>query len=365
MHVSYLDLNRREHEMTKHISLANLHPEGLVALRRQGSCYLELPEAIFDLDQPGHYQRRIKSVSVTIPCTTGPYTNVTAKLTLLANRVRVGTATSAGYAWTGPEDQRFRYDSGGAQSIVTSTGHDDAGMFQTNLDDERYLPFEGAGAIGAWRIELPETFRQFDYDSITDVILHLRYTARDGGGPLRAAATAGLAAAVKSMTVGEGTTGLFRMLTARSELGDAWPRFLHPVGAGPHALAVPLGPDRFPAHVRDKALKVTQAAVFVRLADGLTYDAADPLRLRLVGPGGAPTVALSLVTASAELGGLPAAVASLPASGVPLSASEPWRIEVVGIPAALAQTVTVGQATVTRFKEGVLSDVGIVFGYTF
>ncbi|MET7395975.1 neuraminidase-like domain-containing protein [Dactylosporangium sp. NPDC005572] len=363
MQVSYLDLNRREHEMTKHISLANLHPEGLLALRRQGSCYLELPEALFDLDQPGHHMRRIKSVSVTIPCTTGPYTNVTARLTLLANRTRVSAAVSPGYAWTGPEDQRFRSDSGGVQSIVTSTGHEDAGMFQTNFDDERYLPFEGAGAIGAWRIELPDTFRQFDYESISDVILHVRYTARDGGGQLRSAAKADLAAAITSMPVGEGAAGLYRMVSGRTDLGDGWPRFLHPDGAAPHILTVPLGRDRFPAHVRDRALKVNAAAVFVRLAAGLTYDPADPIELRLTGPAG-PPAELSLAVSPAELGGLPAAGTAF-AQGVPVSAESPWRLEVRSIPAALAETVTVGGTTVTRFKEGVLADVGVVFGYTF
>jgi hypothetical protein len=32
---------------------------------------------------------------------------------------------------------------------------------------------------------MPDEFRLFDYNTITDVILHLRYTARDGGNTLR------------------------------------------------------------------------------------------------------------------------------------------------------------------------------------
>ena len=54
-------------------------------------------------------------------------------------------------------------------------------MFETNLRDERFLPFEGAGAVSTWRLELPSDFRQFDYTTISDVILHMRYTARQGG----------------------------------------------------------------------------------------------------------------------------------------------------------------------------------------
>ncbi|HCN84891.1 MAG TPA: hypothetical protein DIT07_14930, partial [Sphingobacteriaceae bacterium] len=54
-------------------------------------------------------------------------------------------------------------------------------MFELNFRDERYLPFEGAGAISEWKIELTEAeeLRQFDYYSISDVILHMSYTARE------------------------------------------------------------------------------------------------------------------------------------------------------------------------------------------
>ena len=58
------------------------------------------------------------------------------------------------------------------------------------MRDERYLPFEGAGAISTWRLDLSKQFRTFDYDTISDVILHLRYTARDGGQALSDAADA-------------------------------------------------------------------------------------------------------------------------------------------------------------------------------
>ena len=42
-------------------------------------------------------------------------------------------------------------------------------------------PFEGAGAVSRWRLALPHEFRAFDYGTISDVVVHLRYTARDGG----------------------------------------------------------------------------------------------------------------------------------------------------------------------------------------
>jgi hypothetical protein len=67
-------------------------------------------------------------------------------------------------------------------------------MFETNLRDERFLPFEGAGAISTWTLTLPPQLRPFDYMTISDVFLHIRYTAREAGDPLGSQATKELAA---------------------------------------------------------------------------------------------------------------------------------------------------------------------------
>jgi hypothetical protein len=61
-------------------------------------------------------------------------------------------------------------------------------MFELSFRDERYLPFEFAGAVSHWRIELPPENNWFDLDTISDVVLHLNYTAREGGDVLRRAA---------------------------------------------------------------------------------------------------------------------------------------------------------------------------------
>jgi Tc toxin complex TcA C-terminal TcB-binding domain len=82
-------------------------------------------------------------------------------------------------------DDRFKYNVAVGQSIETSRGEDDSGLFSQNLDDERYLPFQGSGLIGQYRLELPTEFRNFDYNTISDVIFNIRYTARDGGGTFK------------------------------------------------------------------------------------------------------------------------------------------------------------------------------------
>ena len=43
------------------------------------------------------------------------------------------------------------------------------------------MPFEGAGAVSEWRLELPAGFRPFDYHSINDVILNISYAAEEDG----------------------------------------------------------------------------------------------------------------------------------------------------------------------------------------
>jgi Tc toxin complex TcA C-terminal TcB-binding domain len=189
LEIAHVDQNRREHELIKHVSLSRLNPVELNKLKTTGVCDVKIPEWLFDMDMPGHYMRRIKTVSVSIPCVVGPYASVNCKLTLLKNVIRHSPSSDGTYPMrpTGDAD-RFSVNFGASESIVTSTGRDDSGLFETALRDERYLPFESAGAISDWRVEIPGKPRQFDFDTINDVILHIRYTARDGGEDLRDAA---------------------------------------------------------------------------------------------------------------------------------------------------------------------------------
>jgi len=168
-------------------------PLELIKLKEQGWCEVALPEALFDIDFPGHYMRRIRSVSLSIPAVVGPYTGINCTLTLLRDQTRIKNTLADGYAErVGEEDDRFLTSWTRMQSVAMSNAQNDSGMFELNFRDERYLPFEGAGVISRWRIELPQTFRQFSYDTISDVVLHIKYTARDGGVPLREAAIGNL-----------------------------------------------------------------------------------------------------------------------------------------------------------------------------
>lgn len=216
MDLAYLESHKREYEITKHVSLMQIDPQALIALRQTGRCEFDIPEVFYDLDCPGHYMRRIKSVSLTIPCVTGPYSGVHCTLTLLSNSVRKD-AGGQNYEKL-VDDSRFIDDFSSIQSIVTSGAQADAGVFETNLREERYLPFEGAGAISTWRLELPSEIRQFDYDTIADVILHVRYTAREGGDQLKqSAATYARSHIARGAPV--------RLFSVRHEFPSEWAKF--------------------------------------------------------------------------------------------------------------------------------------------
>jgi hypothetical protein len=176
MEMAYHEQNQREYELTKHVSLLQLDPRALVELRSTGSCTFQLPESLFDLDGPGHYFRRLKSVSLSIPCVSGPYASVACTLTLLRSSTRISSLVGDGYERADTDDARFSDHFGSVQSIVTSSAQNDSGLFETNLRDERYLPFEYSGAISTWQLRLPADPRKndpqaFDYAALADVIL--------------------------------------------------------------------------------------------------------------------------------------------------------------------------------------------------
>jgi hypothetical protein len=235
------------------------------------------------MDGPGQYFRRIKSVAVTIPCVTGAYAGVSCKLTLLKSSIRTATGVGDGYARTGSEDARFSDYFGSTQSIVTSSAQNDSGMFETNLRDERYLPFENAGAISEWSLELPANPAkgdpcQFDYQTISDVILHVRYTARDGGGLLRKESVAALRKAIDDASA----PGSVRLFSARHDFPTEWAKFKRQAadGDGRFPLSLTLRPEHYPFWSEGRRKKAKQVVLSARTpAASLTvFDAANAAR---------------------------------------------------------------------------------------
>lgn len=275
METAYQDLNAREHEMTKNISLLQLDPLQLIALRDTGSCTINIPEAFFDLESPGHYFRRIKTMAISIPSVSGPYTSVNCRLTLSKSRIRKDSTTGDEYAMTGDDDYRFSVNYATAQSIVTSSGMNDSGMFEVNLRDERFLPFEGHGAISEWKLELMQKDLQpFDRNSISDVILHMRYTARDGGEALATAANTGLDEGLSS----DDAIAKVRLFSVRHEFPSAWAQFKAAAipANGTASLSFTLTKEHYPFWA-DALMEEAESATVVLLA--LPADGAGAIRV--------------------------------------------------------------------------------------
>ena len=277
LEIAYLDGNEREYELTKHVSLVSLAPEQLVNLKEKGECQFNVPEWLFDLDTPGHYLRRLKMVSLTIPCVTGPYTTIHCKITLVKNSYRKNDSGDVYDRLT--DDARFVDNRQIVKnSIVTSTGQNDSGLFEPGMRDERYLPFEGAGAISTWTLELPNEFKTFDYGTISDVVLHLRFTARSSDA-LRDKAVA----ALKNQLASVDQRPLFRFVSLRHEFPAEWRRFVTstPSASSPLTLTVNIDASRFPYFVQGRRLQVGHATVLGRTTDGSSVEFA-------VAPGSSP-----------------------------------------------------------------------------
>jgi hypothetical protein len=269
--MAYLDRNKRELELQKPISLALLDGEQLQKLRDTGVCSFELPEVLFDLDFPGHYFRRIKAVRLTIACVTGPNTTVSAKLSLLGSAYRKESAASGAgdeYPYKGFDDGRFVQDPIGVTSIATGRAQSDSGLFELNFRDERYVPFEGAGAISRWRLELPTGLRQFDYQTISDVVVELSYTARDAGGLLKQGAEKALLRGLnRSLDVPtsaplEQSTGMVRVFSLKREMPDVLHELLDQ-----GASVLTITPDHFPFFLRHP-----QITKLILAADGVDLE---------------------------------------------------------------------------------------------
>ena len=158
------------------------------------------------------------------------------------------------YARQGSEDDRFVDYSGAIQSIVTSGAINDGGLFETNLRDERFLPFEGAGAESAWKLELPnpQDYPAFAYTTISDVILHIRYTARQGVDPTK------VKTGLDNLFQQAGQSNLALLFSLRHDFPTEWAAFVN----GPSAFAATIRKDYFPYFTQGKQITITSLDLY-------------------------------------------------------------------------------------------------------
>lgn len=251
MERSYLEKRQRQAEIRTHISLALLAPEAILELKNTGRCQFDIPEIWFDVQYPGQYRRKIRSVSLTIPCVTGPYVNVACKLALTDSQIRMEADRTADLLTLPPLPA-------GNNRIFTSSAQNDSGLLEFSFRDERYLPFEGAGVISAWKLQLPQQMRAFNYHTISDVILHINYTA-DYDEVLREHVETNLVQQLNQLN-DEG--GLVKVISLKREFPNEWN---HAISQNA-SMQVTVNQNYFPLFVQTYNLRV----------DNIALEAIDP-----------------------------------------------------------------------------------------
>ena len=259
----FIETNYRTLEVDQAFALSQIDAGALIDLRETGECAFTVNEVFFDLFYPGHYKRRIKAVRLTIPCITGPYVNVSASLDLVGSQIR--TTPSAALVDVAPTR---------SVSIATSTAQNDAGVFELSFRDERYMPFEGLGAVGSqWHLTLPKSFRQFDYQSINDAILSISYTAEQDG--VLRQQVEGQNKSMESTIVtyfSDPNTPARRLFSLRQDFSSAFARLLRSPAGAP-GVKIELGDKHFPLFVRGRTIKVKTAVLLLRTAPSATLGA--------------------------------------------------------------------------------------------
>jgi len=279
MEAAYLEGDGRALEVTRYVSLREDAPTALEELLATGRCKIEITEALLDGDFPGHYFRRIKTVSVTVLGPLRLHSNVNCTLTLLDNRIRTDANASGSYpASEDGNDPRFLVNFAPVHAIATSRPNQDAGVFDLRFDDERYLPFEGSGAISTWRIELKQADNAVDLSQLTDVVLTLAYSARNAGAPLEAAARG---SREKSLARGGLEPPPQQRVSLKRDFPEVWKKLGDAIAGQDVEVDLPLPAERFSGRYRGLELRIERltAYAYARGAAG-----ADALRLRLNPP---------------------------------------------------------------------------------
>jgi len=207
------------------------------------------------------------------------------------------------------DDSRFIENNIPVKSIAASSAQNDSGVFELSFRDERYLPFEGAGAISDWSLELfndlpsnnpdpgnPDfgrSLRQFDYGTISDAILHIKYTAREDAGVFKNSAITHL----RNYFSDEDTEPQLRMFNLQQDFPTQWYRFLNPANPeNGNVFELELSPNLFPIRDKDQNLRINTISLLARSPN------TDGYQCMITGPDGPlPTITITPIN---QFGGL-------------------------------------------------------------
>lgn len=133
--------------------------------------------------------------------------------------------------------------------------------------------------ISTWQIELPQVFRQFDYDTISDVILHIHYTARKDGD-LADKVNQELNDQINKLRQAAGQPeGLSRLFSLRHEFVSEWYAFSRDIVNQKATLNLDLAHTRFPFFCQGKKINIAQVDIILTKRSGGVIKAVNPDQL--------------------------------------------------------------------------------------
>lgn len=263
----------RKKEIEKTISLASLMPAEFQQFRNTGVLDFETQMEWFDHDFPGHYMRLVRDVSVSIVALIPPTEGVHATL----------SNPGISRVMTGSPWEQYSTIYRLPESVALSGASKATGLFELNANDPMLFPFEGNGVASTWRLEMPKGANRFDYNSLYDVLLTIRYTALDDSEYRRKVLDD-----LGQTDEGFVKTGAVRYFSMRNSFPDQWYQLLNPIigqeqywdprsgepsGGNPqlpYTMVADLKPTDFvPNEDRRRIKKVTLA---MQIADGEEFE---------------------------------------------------------------------------------------------
>ena len=158
----------RRLNLSQTFSLSQLLPVEFLGFLSTGQISFATPMAWFDQDFPGHYQRLIRQVSVSVVALVPPTRGIRAALSSSGISQVITSSNSAFSQVTLRRDP---------QTIAFTSPMNATGVFQVDLQPDMLLPFEGSGVATTWDFSLPQAANPFDFTSISDVLITIDYTA--------------------------------------------------------------------------------------------------------------------------------------------------------------------------------------------
>ena len=216
----------RKKELEKTISLASLAPLAFEEFKQTGVLNFTTPLRLFQQDFPSHYFRMIRDVDVSVLALIPPNQGIHATLSNsgISRILKEAPLKDPTIIQRAPE------------SIALSSFVNDNGLFELRPEQDPLLfPFQGGGVGDTqWELAMPTGANRFDYRTIADLFLTIRYTALEdrslGQEVLRETFEQGPDGRVK--------TEQLRFISLRQEFPDMWyalnnPRFLADCHADP------------------------------------------------------------------------------------------------------------------------------------